>query len=110
VEAGDGERVVTWADGGRFERQTDRFEAHVRPGVAVRGVARLVAPQGSSVAVVIKAEGAEVAAVRIPAAEAREIELGVPASRSRARTRIEVETRGGASFGSLHYWFEVPSR
>ncbi len=94
-----------WADGGRFQRSLDRFEAHLPEGTAVRGIARLVGPLSADVDVVVSVGGQDLATLHVPADEATEQSFEIPADKVKARTVVELRPLEG-TFGSLHYWFE----
>jgi len=98
--------VKPWADGGRFERTLDRFEAHLPPLTAIRGIARLVGPATEDVDVVVRVGGADIATLRVASGAATEQAFEIPADKVQARTVIEVRPLDG-TFGSLHYWFET---
>lgn len=94
-----------WADGGRFYRTLDRFEAHLPQGTAIRGIARLVGPKTGEVDVVVRVGGVDVATLRVPAGLAVEHAFEIPADKVKERTTIEVFPLE-STFASLHYWFE----
>ena len=98
-------RDVEWADGGRFQRWMDVFEARLAPGVSHEGIARLVGADGGDMEVVIESGAQVLATVRLASRRAEEIRFTVPAAVAAARTPMQVRSLGGATFGSLHYWF-----
>ncbi len=95
-----GARVV---DGGRTRRVLDRFVAHLRPGVAARGIVRI---EGSS-RVRVLANGEPVGAFDLDGDDWSEQAFDVPASIASERTRIELYVGGGA-MTTFHYWFVTP--
>ncbi|MBI5538121.1 MAG: hypothetical protein HY898_35695 [Deltaproteobacteria bacterium] len=98
--------IHAWADGGRFERLFDRFEAHLPAGAPVRGIARLVGAQSTGAMLTVSAGGKQVATLQLTAGHAMEAEFIIPAEVASPKTRIELQVLSG-SFGSLHYWFET---
>ena len=94
-----------WADGGRFYRTIDRFDALLNPGVRTVGVARWVG-SGDGVDISVESAGVELSRVWL-ADGASEMEFVVPAEHARERTSLVVRVVGGGTFGSLHYWFFV---
>lgn len=94
-----------WADGGRFERLLDRFDAHLPEGAPIRGIARLVGPSTDDVDVVVRVGGADLVTIRVPAGLAVEQAFDIPADKVKSTTPIEVRPLG-STFASLHYWFE----
>jgi hypothetical protein len=96
---------VEWADGGRFLRTLDVFEAHLPAGVSHVGIARLKGSDASDVEVVIESGAQVLVTARIPSGRAEEVTFTVPANVAAERTPMQVRALGGATFGSLHYWF-----
>jgi hypothetical protein len=98
-----------WADGGRFERLFDRFEAHLPSNSPVRGLMRLVGGPSMGAMITVSAGGKQLATLQVPASRATELEFAIPAEVAGPSTKIELKVLSG-SFGSLHYWFEAGAR
>jgi hypothetical protein len=95
-----------WADGGRFERIADTFEAHLPNGLPARGIGRFVGPGSTDTHLSVEVNGTPVATLHVPAGHATEAPFEIPADLARPVTRIRVLALSGSVFGSLHYWFE----
>lgn len=96
-----------WADGGRYLRTLDRFEAHLPEGKAVRGIVRFVGPSEQDAEVAVRVGGQDVATLRLPAGSPVERAFEIPAAVAGPKTVVEVKALGNGTFASLHYWFEV---
>jgi hypothetical protein len=97
--APEGEQVI---DGGRSRRSVERFVAHLRRGVAVRGVVRLEGRPGSSVRVL--ANGEPIAAFDVGDDDWVERSFDLPARIAAVRTPLELRVAGGV-ISTFHYWF-----
>jgi hypothetical protein len=102
-EAPDGATLV---DGGRTERLEDRFVAHLRPGMPVRGIVRLDA--GPATAVRVLADGQPIAVLDAGNGDDwEELSFDVPAAIAGGRTLVELRFSGAVT--TFHYWFvEAP--
>ena len=102
AETPDGNRIV---DGGRGYRTADRFVAHLKPGVAVRVIARLAPTHGKTV-IEARTSGRTLATLTIGEDESSwsEQTFDLPAAITKAETPLELVAREG-SFSSYHYWF-----
>ena len=89
-------------DGGRTERLEDRFVAHLRPGLPVRGIVRLEAEPGTQIRVLAGGEPiTELDAGDDP--DWRELSFDLPAALADERTLVELRFSGAAT--TYHYWF-----
>ncbi|MCU0691617.1 MAG: hypothetical protein MUF54_09460 [Polyangiaceae bacterium] len=102
---GEGVQGGAWADGGRFCRFMDRFDALLEAGQPARGIARFVGAGDVDTELVIRSGERLLATVRVPTGRAEEVTFEIPGDVARARTPVEVRTVDGSAFGSLHYWF-----
>jgi hypothetical protein len=105
----EGDRVI---DGGRGWRLVDRFVARLRPGQAVRGIARVGAKAKTTLDV--RAGGKLLASLSIgeedpddfpSAPEWVEKTFDLPADVAKSETPLEISSREGSRFSSYHYWF-----
>jgi hypothetical protein len=94
-----------WADGARFERLFDRFQARLPARQSVRSIARLVGAPSVGAMVTIAASGKQLGTFPVPAGRAEELEFVIPGDAVEEHTRIDVQAVSG-HFGSLHYWFQ----
>ena len=98
---------MPWADGGRFERVVDTFEAHLPQGADARAVARFVGPEKVDARLVVMVQDRRIATLDVPAARAIEVSFDIPAELAGPTTPVRVQALSGY-FGSLHYWFVKP--
>ncbi len=96
--APDGHPVV---DGGRTNRNHERFRVKLAPGVAITGLARLRGD--ASVKGEIRAGGKKLAELSFADTEWIEVPLDIPGELASARTEIELLTTEGTV--SAYHWF-----
>ena len=90
------------AEGGRVRRTFDTFSVQLPAGAPVRMTMRL--SNEEPVVITVRAGGAEVSHLDIPAGEWVERSVVLPPGPG-GRIPIEVRAAAGTTFGSLHYWF-----
>jgi hypothetical protein len=89
-------------DAGRDRRVFDRFRMVVPGGKPLTLVARWMSTSGAQVSV--QAGGSLVEAAFIPATSWTERAIDIPAHRGASPLEIEIVSRDGRVFGSMHYW------
>ncbi|MDP9036459.1 MAG: hypothetical protein M3O50_16785 [Myxococcota bacterium] len=97
----DGEEVV---DGGRTRRTVERFVAHLRPGAAVVGIARLQGRPGTHVRVL--ANGDVIGSFDIDEENWVERSFEVPARVAGPETHVEMRADPDP-LTTYHYWFRL---
>ena len=95
---------ATIVDGGRTQRERERFVARLREGTAAHGIVRLDGPPGSRVRIL--ANGAPIATFAVGDDEDwSEHVFDVPASAATARTQFDLQADPGPITTYHHYWF-----
>jgi hypothetical protein len=95
----------TVVDGGRVNRELERFVAHLRPGVETIAVVRI--PSEGETKVIVEAANRKVAELDVPPSGWYEPTFVIPADVASQATPISLRAQEEGSFGSAHYWFYV---
>ena len=101
AKAPSGKWVV---DGGRTQRQADRFFVTLPGQTPVRGIARVGAPDGSTPTLVVRRDSREIARVTIPEGAWAEVAFDIPTDDVGSMPREITVTAEGGRFASYHYW------
>ncbi|MGD0676659.1 MAG: hypothetical protein ABSC94_14665 [Polyangiaceae bacterium] len=102
--APDGRSVI---DGGRSERTTERFSAHLCPGAPAHAIVRLEGPRTAAIHVLAGGEPTGEFDLGDAGGAWVERTFDVPRQLASARTHIELRMSGG-HVTVFHYWF-MPS-